>query len=88
VAHLAALDILASARKHLASLDKVARIVRLRVSVATVGDFGDHPQVTDASELLQDVSGRDKSPSRLVYGVTSLPLGKPVEWEVIFEMGA
>ena len=38
------------------------------------------------SELLQDVFGRDKNPSRLVYGVASLPLGTPVELELIFEV--
>ncbi len=86
-AHLAALNGLAVARKHLGSLDKVTRIVRLGVSVATVGDVREHPKVADgASELLQDVFGRDKNPSRLVYGVASLPLGTPVELELIFEV--
>src|SRR3989442_11794352 len=85
-AHLAALNGLAVARKHLGSLDKVTRIVRLGVSVATVGDVREHPKVADgASELLQDVFGREKNPSRLVYGVASLPLGTPVELELIFE---
>ncbi len=87
-AHLAALNVLAVVRQHLGSLDKVARIVRLGVSVATSGDIRDQPKVADAaSELLQDVFGKDKSPCRLVYGVASLPLGTPVELEVIFEVG-
>ncbi len=41
-----------------------------------------------ASELLQDIFGRDKNPSRLAYGVASLPLGVPVELELIFEVSA
>src|SRR5436309_1642012 len=86
-AHLAALNVLAVVREHLGSLDKVTRIVRLGVSVATSGDIHDQPNVADAaSELLQDVFGKDKSPCRLVYGVASLPLGTPVELEVIFEV--
>ena len=86
-AYLAALNVLAVARQHLGSLDKVTRIVRLGVSVATSGDVRDQPKVADgASELLQDVFGKDKSPCRLVYGVASLPLGVPVELEVIFEV--
>lgn|GEM_PF-197213 len=86
-ARLAALNALAVARQHLGSLDKVTRIVRLGVSVATSGDVRDQPKVADAaSELLQDVFGKDKNPSRLVYGVASLPLGTPVELEVIFEV--
>src|ERR1700716_715246 len=86
-AYLAALNVLAVARQHLGSLDKVTRIVRLGVSVATSGDIRDQPKVADAaSELLQDVFGKDKSPCRLVYGVASLPLGSPVELEIIFEV--
>src|ERR1700676_3801978 len=38
-AHLAALNVLAVARQHLESLDKVTRIVRLGVSVAKIGGF-------------------------------------------------
>jgi len=86
-AHLAALNALAVAREYLGSLDKVTRIVRLGVSVATSGDVRDQPKVADAaSELLQSVFGKDKNPCRLVYGVASLPLGTPVELEVIFEV--
>ena len=85
--YLAALNGLAVARAHLGSLDKVTRIVRLGVSVATAGDVRDQPKVADgASELLQDVFGKDKTPSRLVHGVASLPLGAPVELEIIFEV--
>src|SRR5208283_4505450 len=86
-ARLAALNGLAVAREHLGSLDQVTRIVRLGVSVATSGDVREQPKVADgASELLQDVFGKDKNPSRLVYGVASLPLGTPVELEIIFEV--
>ena len=86
-AYLSALNALAVARQHLGSLDKVTRIVRLGVAVATSGDVREQPEVADgASELLQDVFGKDKNPSRLVYGVASLPLGTPVELELIFEI--
>src|SRR5437870_13759972 len=44
-AHLAALNGLAVARKHLGSLDKVTRISRLGVSVVTVGAVREHPNV-------------------------------------------
>jgi enamine deaminase RidA (YjgF/YER057c/UK114 family) len=92
-ARLAALNVLAVARQYLGSLDnlgsldKVTRVVRLGVSVATSGDFREQPKVADAaSELLQDVFGKNLNPCRLVYGVASLPLGAPVELEVIFEV--
>jgi enamine deaminase RidA (YjgF/YER057c/UK114 family) len=88
-ARMAALNGLAVAKQHLGLLNKVKRIVRLGVAVATSGDVRDHPKVADgASELLQDVFGKDKNPGRLVYGVASLPLGVPVELELIFEVSA
>ena len=86
-ARLAALNVLAVARRHLGSLDKVTRVVRIGVSIVTSGDVRDHPRIADgASELLQDVFGPDKNPSRIVYGVASLPLGVPVELEAILEV--
>ena len=88
-AYLAAVNALAVAQQHMGSLDKVTRIVRLGVLVATSGDVREQPKIADgASELLQDVFGKDKNPSRLVYGVASLPLGVPVELELIFEVSA
>jgi enamine deaminase RidA (YjgF/YER057c/UK114 family) len=86
-ARLAALNGLAVAKQHLGSLDQVKRIVRLGVAVATSGDVRDQPTIADgASELLQDVFGKDKNPCRLVYGIASLPLGTSVELEIIFEI--
>src|SRR4051795_1034824 len=74
-AHLAALNVLAVAREHLGSLDRVTRIVRLGVSIATSGDVRDQPTVADgASLLLQEVFGEPRNPCRMVYGVASLPL--------------
>ena len=86
-ARLAAMNGLAVSRQHLGSLDRVRRIVRLGVMIATSGDVRDQPKVADgASELLQDVFGPDKNPSRIVTGVASLALGTPVELELIFEV--
>ena len=86
-ARLAAMNGLAVAREHLGSLDKVKRIIRLGVSIVTVGDVREHPRIADgASELLQDVFGVERNPSRLVLGVASLPLGSAVELELIFEV--
>jgi enamine deaminase RidA (YjgF/YER057c/UK114 family) len=88
-AQLATLNALAVARQHLGSLDRVTRIVRLAVSIATVGDVRDQPSASDgASELLQAVFGKEKNPCRLVYGVASLPLGVPVEVEIMFEVAS
>src|SRR5258705_12353182 len=86
-AYTAALNVLASAKEHLGSLDRVTRVVRLGVFIATSGDFFDQPRVADAvSDLFRDVFGIEKTSVRLVIGVASLPLGMPIELDVIFEV--
>jgi enamine deaminase RidA (YjgF/YER057c/UK114 family) len=85
--HIAALNALSAARQKLGSLDKVTRVVRLCVYLATDGDFFDQPKVADAaSELFRDVFGEDKTSVRMVLGVASLPLGMPAAVEVILEV--
>jgi enamine deaminase RidA (YjgF/YER057c/UK114 family) len=86
-AYTAALSVLAAAKKHLGSLDRVTRVIRLGVFIATSGDFFDQPKVADAaSDLFRDVFGIEKTAVRLVIGVASLPLGMPIELDVIFEV--
>ncbi|HUN85258.1 MAG TPA: RidA family protein [Terracidiphilus sp.] len=88
-ARTAALSGLAAARQHLGSLDRIRRVVRLGVYMATCGDFFDQPRVADgASDLLHDVFGPEGLSGRLVLGVASLPLGMPIEVELIFETAA
>jgi enamine deaminase RidA (YjgF/YER057c/UK114 family) len=83
----AALNVIALAKKQLGSLNRVSRVVRLGVSVAATAEFTEHAKVADAaSELLRDVFGEETVSSRLVFGVASLPLGSPVELEVILEV--
>jgi enamine deaminase RidA (YjgF/YER057c/UK114 family) len=51
------------------------------------GDAVDQPAVADgASDLLRDVFGAENMPVRSVIGVASLPLGVPIELEIIFEL--
>ena len=86
---VAALNVLSATRQKLGSLDKVTRVVRLCVYLATDGEFLDQPKVADAaSELFRDVFGEDKTSVRMVLGVASLPLGMPVAVEVILEVQA
>ncbi len=86
-AYTAALSALAAAKQHLGTLDRVTRVIRLGVFMATSGDFFDQPTVADAvSDLFRDIFGSEKTAVRLVIGVASLPLGMPVELEVIFEV--
>jgi enamine deaminase RidA (YjgF/YER057c/UK114 family) len=88
-AYTAALGALAAAKEHLGSLDRVTRVIRHGVFMATFGDFFNQPKVADgASDLFRDVFGIEKMSARLVIGVASLPLGVPIELEVIFEVEA
>jgi len=83
----ATLNALSAAKEHLGSLDRVRKVVRVGVYLATSGDFFNQPIVADAaSELLRDVFGEGKTSVRSVVGVASLPLGMPVMLEVTFEV--
>jgi enamine deaminase RidA (YjgF/YER057c/UK114 family) len=86
-AYTAALGVLAAAKEHLGTLDRVTRVVRLGVFIATYGDFFDQPRVADAvSDLFRDVFGIEKASVRVIVGVASLPLGVPIELDVLFEV--
>ena len=55
--------------------------------MAISAGFLDHPEIADgASDLFRDVFGAENMAVRSVIGVASLPLGVPVELEVIFEI--
>ena len=83
----ATLNALSAAKEHLGSLDRVGKVVRVGVYLATFEDFYNQPIVADAaSELLRDVFGEGKTSVRSVFGVASLPLGLPVMLEVTFEI--
>jgi enamine deaminase RidA (YjgF/YER057c/UK114 family) len=86
-ARIAALGALASAKDYLGTLDRIKRVVRLGVFMATSACFVDHPGVADgASDLLRDVFGAENMAVRSVIGVASLPLSVPIELEIIFEL--
>ena len=87
VLRTATLNALSAAKAHIGSLDRVTRIVSVKVYLATHQDFYNQPIVADAaSELLRDVFGEDKMSVRSVLGVAALPLGAPVMLEVTFEV--
>jgi enamine deaminase RidA (YjgF/YER057c/UK114 family) len=51
------------------------------------GDLFDRPKVADVVlALLQSVFDVEKTATRVVIGVASLPLGMPIELDVIFEV--
>jgi enamine deaminase RidA (YjgF/YER057c/UK114 family) len=87
-AQLVGLNILASLRKELGSLDRVARLVKVLGVVNCTPDFTQQPAVINGcSELFADVFGREAGiGARSAMGVGSLPLGVPVEIEAIFEV--
>jgi enamine deaminase RidA (YjgF/YER057c/UK114 family) len=86
---IACLSALSAAKAHLGSLDKITGVAKLGVYIATEGDFRDHPKVADgASELLVKVFGAGMLSGRVVLGVASIPLGMPIEIELVFEVAA
>jgi enamine deaminase RidA (YjgF/YER057c/UK114 family) len=84
----ATLNALSAAKELLGSLDRVSKVVRVGVYLATPGDTDvNQPFVADAaSELLRDVFGEGTTSVRSVIGVASLPLSLQVMLEVTFEV--
>ncbi len=86
-ARIAALNALAAAKQHLGDLDRLKKLVKLTVLVATTERFTEHASVADgASELFVKIFGSAAGHVRLVYGVQSLPVGAPLVVETIFEI--
>ncbi len=80
-------DALAAAKDYLGTLDRINRVVRLGVFLATLGNAVDQPAIADgASDLLRDIFGTESMGVRSIIGVANLPLGVPIELEITFEI--
>src|SRR5256885_9745447 len=86
-ARIASLNALAAAKQHLGTLDRLKKLVKLTVLMATTEQFVDHAPVADgASNLFVQIFGPEAGHVRLVYGVQSLPVGAPLVVDAIFEI--
>ena len=82
-----ALNALAAAAAAAGGLAAIRRIVKVTGFVASAPGFNGQPQVVNgASELLIDVFGEEGRHARSAVGVAELPLGAPVEVELIAEV--
>jgi enamine deaminase RidA (YjgF/YER057c/UK114 family) len=82
-----ALQALAALKAELGSLDRIARIVKLTVWVASTDDFTDQPKVGNgASDVLGEIFGDAGKHARAAVAAPVLPLGVPVEVEVLAEV--
>ena len=88
-AEQAALNALAAAAAVLDSLDRVTRVVKVVGFVASDPSFtGQASVVNGASELLGRLLGERGRHARSAVGVAVLPLGAPVEIELVLEIGS
>lgn len=86
LARICALNGLAAAESVIGSLDRVTRVVKVVGFVASAPDFTGQPGVINgASELLGEVFGEAGIHARSAVGAAALPLGAPVEVELILE---
>ena len=86
-ARIASLNALAAAKQHLGTLDRLKKLVKLTVLLATTDQFTEHALVADgASNLFVQIFGPEAGHVRLVYGVQSLPIGAPVIVDTVFEI--
>lgn len=88
VAREVGLNLLATTRAMLGSLDKVKRVVKVLGMVNSVEGFGQQPQVINGfSDLMVEVFGEAIGKhARSAVGMAELPMGIPVEIEMILEV--
>ena len=81
------LALLAVMKSELGNLDGVKRVVKVLGMVNAVPEFTDHPKVINGcSDLFVQVFGDKGKHARSAVGMGSLPMGIPVEIEVIVEV--
>ncbi|RIK45210.1 MAG: hypothetical protein DCC58_07205 [Chloroflexi bacterium] len=81
------LNLLASTREALGSLDRVKRIVKVLGMVNSADGFGDQPAVINGfSDLMVEVFGEAGRHARSAVGMAALPMRIPVEIEMILEV--
>jgi enamine deaminase RidA (YjgF/YER057c/UK114 family) len=86
LAAVAALNALAAVASVLDGLDRVTRVVKVTGFVASAPGFTDQPRVINgASQVLVDVFGEHGRHARSAVGVAALPLGSPVEVELVVQ---
>ncbi len=86
-AFMASLNALSVAKEHLGDLDRLKKLVKLTVLIASTEQFTEHASVADgASNLFVQIFGPNAGHVRLVYGVQSLPVGAPLIVDTVFEI--
>jgi enamine deaminase RidA (YjgF/YER057c/UK114 family) len=86
-AKLCAINILAQAKAAIGDLEKIRRLVKITVFVASTPDFTEqHLVANGASDFLVAVLGEPGKHARSAVGTASLPLNAAVEIEAIIEV--
>ena len=86
-AKVSLLNALANIRQASGSLDRVQRIVKMTGYVASHEGFREQPYVINgASDLLVEIFGEAGRHARAAVGVAELPMGVPVELELIVQL--
>jgi enamine deaminase RidA (YjgF/YER057c/UK114 family) len=86
-ARITAINHLATLKAELGELSKVKRIVKVLGMVNCAADFKEQPKVINGfSDLMVAVFGERGKHARSAVGVNSLPMGIPVEIELIVEV--
>lgn len=82
-----ALNALAAVQAEIGDLGLVRRVVKVTGFVAATADFAEHPAVVNgASTVLGEIFADAGAHARSAVGVASLPLGAPVEVEIMVEV--
>lgn len=86
-ARLCAINVLAQAKAALGDLEKIRRLVKINVYVASSPDFTEQHLVGNgASDFFAEVLGERGKHARVAVGMAALPLNAAVEIESILEV--
>ena len=87
IAQICILNALSAVKNAIGDLDKIKKIIKLNGFIRSERDFSDQPKVLDgASDMLVNIWGDKGRHARSAIGVSELPLGSPIELELIMEI--
>lgn len=84
---LCAANVLRAVRRHVGSLEKIERLIRITGYVNSDSDFSDqHLVINGASQLVLEIFGERGRHVRTALGLAQLPLGASTDVEMILRL--
>jgi len=87
IAKICVLNALSAIKDAVGDLDSIKKVIKLNGFIRSDKDFADQPKILNgASDLIVEIFGSKGKHARSAIGVCELPLGSPIELEMIVEI--